>query len=87
MNRQNLLASLHKTVQHRQDSTSQQTVTHQALLDRQVRPLHCTTEDSDCIAVKHAVLCWCAHMELHVLKISTQVLTDHMTCQTMLQEL
>ncbi len=36
--RQDLLASLHNTVQHRLDSTAQQVTTHQALLDRQVCP-------------------------------------------------
>ena len=33
--RQDLLSSLHSTVQHRQERTAQQAATHQALLDRQ----------------------------------------------------
>ena len=36
MMRQDLLASLHNTVQDRRDRTAQQVATHQALLDRQV---------------------------------------------------
>ena len=42
--RQDLLATLHHTVQHHQDTTAQQVATHQALLHRQVRPyliMHC----------------------------------------------
>ncbi|KAL0048541.1 hypothetical protein WJX82_005372 [Trebouxia sp. C0006] len=35
--RQDLLSSLHSTVQHRQERTAQQAATHQALLDRQER--------------------------------------------------
>ena len=41
MLRQDLLASLHSTVQNRRDRTAQQVSTHQSLLDRQVRPFHC----------------------------------------------
>lgn len=33
--RQDLLSSLHSTVQHRQERTAHQAATHQALLDRQ----------------------------------------------------
>lgn len=35
--RQNALANLHNTVQHRQDRTAQQIATHQVLVDRQAR--------------------------------------------------
>ena len=40
LQRQNVLANLHQTVQHRQDRDAQQIAAHQALVDRQAR--HCT---------------------------------------------
>lgn len=39
--RQEVLANLHKTVQHRQDSTARQIATHQSLVDRQARLSTC----------------------------------------------
>ncbi len=53
--RQDLLFSLHSTVQHRQERTAQQAATHQALLDRQAShsiytnksPIESTGRDSN----------------------------------------
>ena len=53
--RQNVLASLHKTVQLRQHRTAQQIATHQALVDRQAR--HCTC-------------CWLFSSVLHNMTVS-----------------
>ena len=39
--RQNVLDNLHKTVQHRLDSTAQQIAAHQALVDRQASRCSC----------------------------------------------
>lgn len=53
--RQEVLANLHKTVQHRQDSTAQQIATHQSLVDRQARRNTC---------------CWLYSSVLHDIQVS-----------------